>query len=80
MVEECDEAFLKFDLDYDQVSGAQTKASYVCLLIHCQIWRSYCLSVLPVTIWQLVVLETKTAKAATQDILTTHCIPSAMSD
>ncbi|CAN6170465.1 unnamed protein product [Urochloa humidicola] len=29
---------------------------------------------------QLVVLETKTAKAATQDILTTHCIPSAMSE
>jgi hypothetical protein len=30
--------------------------------------------------WQLVVLEAKTAKAATQDILTTHCIPSAMSE
>ncbi|KAJ8637261.1 hypothetical protein MRB53_011528 [Persea americana] len=29
---------------------------------------------------QLVVLETKTAKAATLDILSTHCIPSAMSD
>ncbi|RLN08907.1 protease Do-like 9 [Panicum miliaceum] len=29
---------------------------------------------------QIVVLETKTAKAATQDILTTHCIPSAMSE
>uniref|UniRef100_J3MCQ9 Protease Do-like PDZ domain-containing protein n=2 Tax=Oryza brachyantha TaxID=4533 RepID=J3MCQ9_ORYBR len=29
---------------------------------------------------QLVVLETKTAKAATQDILTTHCIPSAISE
>lgn len=29
---------------------------------------------------QIVVLETKTAKAATLDILTTHCIPSAMSD
>ncbi|XP_044962407.1 protease Do-like 9 [Hordeum vulgare subsp. vulgare] len=29
---------------------------------------------------QVVVLETKTARAATQDILTTHCIPSAMSD
>ena len=29
---------------------------------------------------QIVVLETKTAKAATEDILTTHCIPSAMSD
>jgi len=33
-----------------------------------------------ITIWQLVVLETKTAKAATQDILTTHCIPSAVSE
>ncbi|KAM0936488.1 putative peptidase Do [Dioscorea sansibarensis] len=29
---------------------------------------------------QIVVLHTKTAKAATLDILTTHCIPSAMSD
>ncbi|KAF7091038.1 hypothetical protein CFC21_093700 [Triticum aestivum] len=28
----------------------------------------------------IVVLERKTAKAATEDILTTHCIPSAMSD
>ncbi|KAJ1258744.1 hypothetical protein BS78_10G099300 [Paspalum vaginatum] len=46
MVDECNEAFLKFDLDYDQ----------------------------------LVVLETETAKAATQDILATHCIPSAMSE
>ncbi|KAL5200361.1 hypothetical protein ABZP36_021564 [Zizania latifolia] len=46
MVEDCNEEFLKFDMDYDQV----------------------------------VVLETKTAKAATQDILTTHCIPSAMSE
>ncbi|TVU11904.1 hypothetical protein EJB05_45514 [Eragrostis curvula] len=46
MVEQCNEEFMKFDLDYDQV----------------------------------VVLETKTAKDATQDILTTHCIPSAMSE
>lgn len=29
---------------------------------------------------QIVVLQTKTAKAATLDILATHCIPSAMSD
>ncbi|KAK6928288.1 PDZ domain [Dillenia turbinata] len=29
---------------------------------------------------QIVVLQTATAKAATLDILTTHCIPSAMSD
>ncbi|XP_050223890.1 protease Do-like 9 [Mercurialis annua] len=46
MVENCNDEFLKFDLDYDQI----------------------------------VVLATKTAKAATVDILTTHCIPSAMSD
>ncbi|KAF8390371.1 hypothetical protein HHK36_024896 [Tetracentron sinense] len=46
MVESCDDEFLKFDLDYQQI----------------------------------VVLQTKTAKAATLDILTTHCIPSAMSD
>jgi hypothetical protein len=31
-------------------------------------------------IQQIVVLETKNAKAATQDILMTHCIPSAISD
>ncbi|KZV39694.1 protease Do-like 9-like [Dorcoceras hygrometricum] len=46
MVEECNEEFLKFDLEYQQI----------------------------------VVLQTKTAKAATLDILATHCIPSAMSD
>jgi len=46
MVESCEDEYLKFDLEYQQI----------------------------------VVLETKTAKAATLDILTTHCIPSAMSD
>nr|DAD31013.1 TPA_asm: hypothetical protein HUJ06_009864 [Nelumbo nucifera] len=46
MVENCNDEFLKFELEYQQ----------------------------------LVVLQTKTAKAATLDILTTHCIPSAMSD
>ncbi|KAL5183298.1 Protease Do-like 9 [Glycine soja] len=46
MVESCNDEYLKFDLDYDQI----------------------------------VVLRTKTAKAATLDILSTHCIPSAMSD
>ncbi|KAL6318898.1 hypothetical protein AAG906_001371 [Vitis piasezkii] len=46
MVESCDDEFLKFDLEYQQI----------------------------------VVLRTKTAKAATLDILTTHCIPSKMSD
>ncbi|CAA7055316.1 unnamed protein product [Microthlaspi erraticum] len=46
MVENCDDEYMKFNLDYDQI----------------------------------VVLQTKTAKEATLDILTTHCIPSAMSD
>ncbi|XP_060172491.1 protease Do-like 9 [Lycium barbarum] len=46
MVEKCNDEFLKFDLEYQQV----------------------------------VVLQTKTAKSATSDILTTHCIPSAMSE
>ncbi|XP_068641675.1 protease Do-like 9 [Aristolochia californica] len=46
MVENCDDEFLKFELDYQQ----------------------------------LVVLQMKTAKAATLDILATHCIPSAISD
>ncbi|KAL1314856.1 hypothetical protein HN51_041667 [Arachis hypogaea] len=46
MVENCDDEFLKFDLEYQQI----------------------------------VVLKTSTAKAATMDILTTHCIPSAISD
>ncbi|KAK9925238.1 hypothetical protein M0R45_033567 [Rubus argutus] len=46
MVESCDNEYLKFDLEYNQ----------------------------------MVALRTKTAKAATLDILLTHCIPSAMSD
>lgn len=46
MVESCNEKFLKFNLEYEQI----------------------------------VVLQTKTAKAATKDILTMHCIPSAMSE
>ncbi|CAJ1782221.1 unnamed protein product [Sphenostylis stenocarpa] len=46
MVEGCEDEFLKFDLEYQQI----------------------------------VVLKTSTAKAATLDILTTHCIPSAMSE
>ncbi|KAF3444690.1 hypothetical protein FNV43_RR14383 [Rhamnella rubrinervis] len=46
MVESCDEEYLKFDLEYEQI----------------------------------VVLKTETARAATLDILATHCIPSAMSD
>ncbi|KAK7339420.1 hypothetical protein VNO77_20085 [Canavalia gladiata] len=46
MVESCDDEYLKFDLEYQQI----------------------------------VVLKTSTAKAATLDILTTHCIPSAISD
>uniref|UniRef100_A0A0C9RQ71 TSA: Wollemia nobilis Ref_Wollemi_Transcript_3394_2715 transcribed RNA sequence n=1 Tax=Wollemia nobilis TaxID=56998 RepID=A0A0C9RQ71_9CONI len=46
MVENCEEEFLKFTLDYQQI----------------------------------VVLGTKASKAATPDILATHCIPSAVSD
>ncbi|XP_010554015.1 PREDICTED: protease Do-like 9 [Tarenaya hassleriana] len=46
MVENCNDEYLKFELEYDQI----------------------------------VVLNTKTAKEATLDILTMHCIPSAMSD
>ncbi|KAK1404455.1 DegP protease 9 [Heracleum sosnowskyi] len=46
MVENCDEEYMKFSLEHQQV----------------------------------VVLQTKKARAATTDILTTHCIPSAMSD
>ncbi|XP_010450719.1 PREDICTED: protease Do-like 9 [Camelina sativa] len=46
MVEKCEDEYMKFNLDYNQI----------------------------------VVLSTKTAKEATLDILTTHCIPSAMSD
>ncbi|KAF5479554.1 hypothetical protein F2P56_000364 [Juglans regia] len=46
MVEGCDDDYMKFELEYQQ----------------------------------LVVLRTKTAKSTTLDILTTHCIPSAMSD
>lgn len=46
MVENCEDEYLRFDLEYQQV----------------------------------VVLRTKTAKVATSDILTTHCIPSAMSN
>ncbi|KFK33145.1 hypothetical protein AALP_AA6G336800 [Arabis alpina] len=46
MVEKCDDEYMEFNLDYEQ----------------------------------LVVLHTKTAKETTLDILTTHCIPSAMSD
>lgn len=45
-VESCNDEFLQFDLEYQQI----------------------------------VVLRTETAKAATVDILTTHCIPSAMSN
>ncbi|XP_078431289.1 protease Do-like 9 [Wolffia australiana] len=46
MVESCNDEFLQFDLEYQQI----------------------------------VVLRTKTAKEATRDILTMHCIPSAMSE
>lgn len=46
MVESCEDDYLRFDLEYQQI----------------------------------VVLKTETAKVATSEILTTHCIPSATSD
>ncbi|GLT35461.1 hypothetical protein SLA2020_099110 [Shorea laevis] len=46
MVENCDDEYLKFDLEYQQ----------------------------------MVLLQTKTARAATSDIITTHCISSAISN
>ncbi|KAG6745986.1 hypothetical protein POTOM_050496 [Populus tomentosa] len=59
MVENCEDEFLKFDLEYDQVLSISLSLRG-------------CLSI--------VVLRMKTAKEATVDILTTHCIPSAISD
>lgn len=70
MVEACKEEYLKFDLDYDQVlSLTDLVFSY----------PSGTLKVILLFL-QIVVLQTKNAKAATSDILAMHCIPSAMSD
>lgn len=118
MVENCDDEFLQFDLDYDQVSSPLRSLisdlipitlSSACTdfpLLPCSPrWENlknssmHKLSYLYALTWlsdpliinpnggmctyyfvQIVVLETKTARAATLEILTTHCIPAAMSD
>ena len=78
MVESCEDEFLKFDLDYQQVFSLSLSVFiYVIHMSHTHVVFSFickCSSV------QIVVLRTKTAKEATLDILATHCIPSAMSD
>ena len=74
MVENCDDEFLKFDLEYEQV---------FLLSIHASTLPTHALVALCIYVcafMQIVVLRTKTAKAATPDILATHCIPSAMSE
>lgn len=76
MVESCEDEFLKFDLEYQQVlspSLPPIACVYACLLSVSYVQNCY-------RCFQLAVLQTKTAKAATLDILATHCIPSAMSD
>ncbi|KAK3183519.1 hypothetical protein Dsin_030805 [Dipteronia sinensis] len=69
MVESCEDEFLKFDLEYQQVLPLSLSLSLknICYCTDCELHD------------QVVVLQTKTAKAATFDILATHCIPSAMS-
>lgn len=77
MVESCRDDYLKFELEYQQV-GFTSHTTSISLFVNCSFvffdvnGRNVLL--------QIVVLETKTAKAATVDILLTHCIPSAMSD
>lgn len=80
MVENCDDEYLKFGLEYNQV------LSLFLSLMHTYAWIMHACSaiflrwlncILPA---QMVVLQTKTARAATLDILMTHCISSAMSD
>jgi hypothetical protein len=74
MVESCDDEYLKFDLDYEQVCLYFP----ICL---CVLKKNGFKSLLTNhSSMQIVVLRTKTAKAATLDILATHCIPSAMSE
>lgn len=73
MVESCEDEYLRFDLEYQQVQFS--------FLPHLsRVFKKFRLIFLSVLCRQVVVLKTKTAKVATSDILTTHCIPSAMSD
>lgn len=56
----------------------QAFASLLYLLVLC-LWVSGA-DIFSCVLVQIVVLRMKTAKEATVDILTTHCIPSAISD
>jgi hypothetical protein len=103
MVENFDDEFLKFDLEYDQVLSlslslslshththtphTHTHRGSVCLCVLTFASRLFILVlsgtdiyIYTCTLVQIVVLRTKTAKEATVDILTTHGIPSAISD
>jgi len=96
MVENFDDEFLKFDLEYDQVlslslSHTHTRArarahrGSLGLCVPTFASRLFILVLsgtdfYTCTLVQIVVLRTKTAKEATVDILTTHGIPSAISD
>ena len=71
MVENCDDEYMEFSLDYDQVLFS--------LMVSLTLYLAFQLKLFG-GLSQIVVLQTKTAKEATLDILTTHCIPSAMSD
>jgi hypothetical protein len=75
MVENCDEKFLRFDLEHQQVEIHI--ASFMVVISH---ERCRCAYNFFIIFEQLVVLEAKKAKEATAEILETHCIPSAMSD
>lgn len=75
MVESCNDEFLRFDLEYQQVF--HPSPLHIVYLFGAKFSPPlYSLIILV----QIVVLRTKTAKAATLDILATHCIPSATSD
>lgn len=85
MVESCDDEFLKFDLEYDQVLPLSLSrlGCMFASLISIQVFMPVGVSGSDIygnLFVQIVVLRTKTAKATTVDILTTHCIPCAMSD
>ncbi|RVW46655.1 Protease Do-like 9 [Vitis vinifera] len=75
MVESCDDEFFKIR------TGISTGSLSLSLSLSLSIYLSLSFAEFVLFLFmQIVVLQTKTAKAATLDILTTHCIPSAMSD
>ena len=77
MVESCEDEFLKFDLDYQQVLSLSLSVFIYVIQTRTHVAFSF---IRKCSFVQIVVLRTKTAKEATLDILATHCIPSAMSD